>query len=79
MQKKIFLIPGSGPFAMVQKGCYLGASVVIKKLHTGTAAEVTKVFMKEAKYLSEIKRDNIIALFGVCEKPVYLFFSIMEI
>ena len=36
---------------MVQNGCYLGASVVIKKLHTGTAAEVTKVFMKEAKYL----------------------------
>ena len=43
---------GKGTFAIVEKGRYLGATVVVKKLHTGTTVDVTNVFMKEAKILS---------------------------
>ena len=34
--------------------------------------------MKEAKILSEVKHDNIIALLGVCGKPVFLMMELCE-
>ena len=34
--------------------------------------------MKEAKILSEIKHDNIVALLGDCEKPVSLMMELCE-
>ena len=34
--------------------------------------------MKEAKILSEIEHDNIVALLGVCEKPVSLMMELVE-
>ena len=58
----MFFILGGGTFAMVEKGYYLGASVAVKVLNTGTTADLTNVFMKESKIISEIKHDNIVAL-----------------
>ena len=47
--------------------------MAVKKIYTGTTTDITNVFMKEAKILSEIKHDNIVALLRVCEKPeVYI-------
>ena len=35
--------------------------------------------MKEGKIISEIKHDNIVALLGVCEKPVSLMVELCKI
>ena len=45
-----FFILESGAFAIVEKGYYSETSIVVKKLHTGTTADVTNVFMKEEKF-----------------------------
>ena len=34
--------------------------------------------MKEGKIISEIKHDNIVALLGVCEKPVSLMMELCK-
>ena len=66
----IFFILGCGVILIVEKGYYLGTSV--------TAADVTGVFIKEAKILSEIKHDNIVDLLGDCEKPVSSMMELCE-
>ena len=45
-----FFILESRAFAIVEKGYYSETSIVVKKLHTGTTADVTNVIMKEEKF-----------------------------
>ena len=53
-------------FAIVEKGYYLGTSLVVKQTADLTA-DVNNIFIKEAKILSKMQHDNIVALLEVCD------------
>ena len=53
-------------FAIVEKGYYLGTSLVVKQTADLTA-DVNNIFIKKAKILSKMQHDNIVALLEVCD------------
>lgn len=54
--------------------------VVIKRMNQPVDDKVRKLFMKEAKLLSQLHHENVIRMYGICEGPLviileYVFFD----
>lgn len=62
----------------MEKGVYGVTPVVIKKLYYGTSEDVIRIFMKEAVILSQIKNENVVSIFAVCDSPVSIMMELCE-